>query len=153
MISPTDQCLIFWRSQRESQLISSNIKALSTQSACKPEKRTRSRARMSFDTQESTCVSAIAKTNENRTVMCWNIAVRDQRSDVTGQRTNAQRSTPNIEHPCGRRTAYSVSHFQNFSFSGEFYLVTRHISLVTLASIRGSLLEVGVRNPRCRNGL
>src|SRR5437667_12035387 len=73
MISPTDQCLIFWRSQRESQLISSNIKALSIQSACKPEKRTRSRARMSFDTQESTCVSAIAKTNENKTVMCWNM--------------------------------------------------------------------------------
>src|SRR5438552_4436194 len=73
MISPTDQCLMFSRSQRESQLISSNIKALSIQSACKPEKRTRSRARMSFDAQESTCVSAMAKTNENKTVMCWNM--------------------------------------------------------------------------------
>jgi hypothetical protein len=30
---------------------------------------------MSFDPQESTCVSAMAKTNENRTVMCWNINV------------------------------------------------------------------------------
>src|SRR5437016_2473506 len=85
MISSTDQCLIFWRSQRESQLISSNIKALSIQSACKPEKRTRSRARMSFDTQESTCVSAMAKTNENRTVMCWNIEaeIRGQKSEVS----------------------------------------------------------------------
>src|SRR6266487_1882909 len=46
-ISPTDQCLIASRSQRESRLISSNIKALSIQSACKPEKRTRPRARMS----------------------------------------------------------------------------------------------------------
>jgi hypothetical protein len=47
-------------------------------------------ARMSFDTQESTCVIAMAKTNENRTVMCWNTAVRGQISDVTGQRANAQ---------------------------------------------------------------
>src|SRR4030081_3074083 len=73
IISPTDQCLMFSRSQSESQLISNNIKALSIQNTCKPEKRTRSRARMSFDAQESTCVSAIAKTNENRTVMCWNM--------------------------------------------------------------------------------
>ena len=73
MISPTDQCLMFSRRKRESQLISSNIKALSIQSTCKPEKRTRSRARTSFDTQESTCVIAMAKTNENRTLMCWNM--------------------------------------------------------------------------------
>src|ERR1700730_1700857 len=84
IISPTDQCLIFSRSQRESQLISSNIKALSIQSACKPEKRTRPRARMSFDMQESTCVSAMAKTNENRTVMCWNIVGGDQMTDIRG---------------------------------------------------------------------
>ena len=60
----------FEEPEGEPIVISSNIKALSIQSACKPEKRTRSRARMSFDTQESTCVSAMAKTNENKTVMC-----------------------------------------------------------------------------------
>src|SRR5260370_13703298 len=73
MISPTDQCLTVSTRKRESQLISSNIKALSIQSACKPEKRTRSRARMSLDAQESKYVIAMAKTNENRTVMCWNM--------------------------------------------------------------------------------
>src|SRR5258707_15753371 len=70
------------RARREAAEIQSHIKALSIQSACKPEKRTRSRARMSFDTQESTCVSAMAKTNENRTVMCWTIA---HRSGARGQ--------------------------------------------------------------------
>src|SRR6266702_3687650 len=75
MISPTDQCLTVSSSQMEIQLISNTIKALNIQSACKPEKRTRSRARMSFETLESTCVSAMAKTNENRTVMCWNIGI------------------------------------------------------------------------------
>src|SRR5205085_8073163 len=132
MISPTDQCLIFWRSQRESQLIRSNIKALSIQSACKPEKRTRSRARMSFDTQESTCVSAIAKTNENKTVMCWNMAVRGQISDVTGQRS--KRPTLTAERPTSnsRTEQLSVFHISEFSFSGKFYLVTGHMSLITV---------------------
>src|SRR6266404_4982357 len=120
MISPTDQCLIFSRSQRESQLISSNIKALSIQSACKPEKRTRSRARMSLDAQESTCVIAMAKTNENRTVMCWNIDQRSKRPTLNAER-----------RPTSNSDAEQFSVFQNSAFQqgSILSLVTCHSSL------------------------
>ena len=48
--------------------------ALTIDTASRAEKRTRSRASSNCDALEKTCVNAMAKIKDTRTLTCWNIA-------------------------------------------------------------------------------
>src|SRR5206468_7734841 len=63
--------------------------ALTIDTVSRAEKRTRSRASSNCDALEKTCVNAMAKIKDTRTLTCWNICQCYSRSDLTVPRAPA----------------------------------------------------------------